>query len=294
MKRYILAITASFTISTAHAQSMTGWSTQVDGLTSYQSDTKLDDGNEFTATRSFLRVTGLNTSASGTAVGLSVSLGQFDYEFANTATQPWTDIQDIRLAVPVRFKLDSGANVFLAPSIRWDYQQGVDASDGQTYGVFGGISWKVRDNLTIGPAFGAFTQIGNDDLELFPALLIDWDITDRLNLTTGSGLGATQGPGLTLKYATTDTTSVGLTARSESVRFRLDDKGIAPSGVGEDQSYPVVVSFEYSPNPGLSFSAFAGAEFGGELALETTSGKTVSKQSYDTAPIAGLAFRLRF
>ena len=64
--------------------------------------------------------------------------------------------------------------------------------------------------------------------------------------------------------------------------------------VGEDRSFPVVLSMNYEPNPGLSLTAFAGAEFNGELRLDNATGVTISRQSYDTAPVAGFAFRLRF
>ena len=108
------------------------------------------------------------------------------------------------------------------------------------------------------------------------------------------GLGATQGPGLTLSYNHTDTWRFSLSARSEEVRFRLDGAGLAPDGVGEDNSFPVALSVRYAPKPYLSFTAFAGAEFDGALRLDDSTGTTVETQSYDTAPIAGLAFRVLF
>ena len=107
-------------------------------------------------------------------------------------------------------------------------------------------------------------------------------------------MGATQGPGLTLGYAVSDSVNLSLSARSERVRFRLDGSGLAPNGVGQDQSIPLVASLDYEPNPGLAISVFAGAEFNGELTLEDSRGTEISRQTYETAPIAGFAFRLRF
>jgi hypothetical protein len=272
----------------------TGWSTRVDGLAVYQGDSDLSDGGSFSAGRGFLRADGLYTWDSGNSAGLSLSLGRFYYDFDTPGDAPWDDINDLRVSVPLRFNAGERVDVFVAPSLRYDYESDADASDGETYGFFGGVTWRLSDQLTIGPGFGAFSQIGADDWDVFPALLVDWEFADRWSLTTAQAPGATQGPGLSLTYQATDTLRYGLTARYESVRFRLDDTGIAPGGVGEDTSVPVALSLQYAPNPGTSLSAFIGAEFGGELSLEDASGSVVDRNDYDTAPIAGLSFRLAF
>ncbi|MEP1935024.1 MAG: hypothetical protein ABJI96_22785 [Paracoccaceae bacterium] len=271
-----------------------GWSGIADGLAVFQGSSDLSGAGSFTSQRTFLRGGGLYRFESGQSVGLLVSTGNISYDFGNPGNEPWNDVKDLRISLPLRFSINDRVNAFVAPSVRYDYQSGASASDGRSYGAFAGITWRLNDRLTIGPGAGVFSQIEDDDLEVFPALLIDWDISDRWNFSTGSGLGATQGPGLTLTYDHTDDWSFSLSARSEEIRFRLDDRGLAPNGVGQDSSFPVVVSVQYKPTPFLSLTAFAGAEFDGELQLDDSSGATVDKQSYDTAPIAGIAFRLFF
>ncbi|MCA0873801.1 hypothetical protein LCL97_23465 [Seohaeicola saemankumensis] len=290
----LAALSVSLAGSPALAQQRLGWVGQVDGLAAFQGSADLSGGGNFTANRSFLRATALYLADPGTSVGLSVSVGQFDYEFSQAVNQPWTGIRDIRVSVPLRFRVGDSATAFVSPQIRWDYQRGASASDGRTYGIFAGVAWEVSERLTIGPAFGAYTQLEQGGIEFFPALLIDWDINDRWNLNTGSGLGATRGPGLSLSYAMTESLKLSLTARSERIRFRLDGTGPAPNGVGEDKSIPVVLSLDYNPNPGVSLSVFAGAEFDGQLTLDNATGVEISSQSYETAPVAGLAFRVRF
>ncbi|MEX0279179.1 MAG: hypothetical protein AB3N19_16790 [Ruegeria sp.] len=290
----IASLPVVFAAACVHAQQPGGWATSVDGLAVFQGSADLDDGGDFSASRAFLRAGAINRFEDGSFAGVLFSYGQFNYDFGSSENAPWEDIRDIRISVPLRFALDNGANVFVSPQLRWDYEEGASASDGFTYGAFGGISWALTPNLRIGPAIGVFSEIGSDDLEVFPALLVDWSFADRWNLSTGGGVGATQGPGLSLDYAVTDDVKVGLAVRSERVRFQLDDEGLAPGGVGEDSSIPVVLSVQYAPNPGMSLTAFAGAEFNGELTLENSSGREVSQQDYDTAPIAGLAFQLRF
>jgi hypothetical protein len=289
-----LAVLASLIASPVLAQQPVGWGTSLDGLTVFQGNSGLSEGGEFSANRTFLRAGSLYRYGNGDSIGIAASLGQFNYNFDAASSQPWDKINDLRISVPMRFGVSDRATAFVIPQVRWDYETGASASDGSTYGVFSGVAWDVSPRLTIGPAFGAFSELGDSGLDVFPALLVDWDITSRWNLTTGTGLGATGGPGLTLNYAFSDSVSFGLSARSESVRFRLDGSGVAADGVGEDESIPVVVSVNYAPNPGLSMSAFVGAEFDGQLSLDDASGNLVSEQSYDSAPIAGLAVRLRF
>ncbi|GAA6159635.1 hypothetical protein NBRC116589_18090 [Ruegeria sp. HU-ET01832] len=283
-----------FTSLPSAAQPQLGWAYQVDGLAAFQGDADLSGGGKFSASRAFLRATALYNLEGGSSVGLSTSFGKLDYNFSQSNNQPWENIRDLRVAVPVRFRVGDTTTVFVSPQIRWDYQSGASSSDGRTYGVFAGIAWQLNERLTIGPAFGAFSELDESGTDFFPALLIDWDINDRWNFNTGSGVGATQGPGLSLSYALNEAIDLSLTARSERIRFRLDGDGLAPDGVGEDKSIPVVLSLRYNPNPGVSMSVFAGVEFDGRLTLDDANGAEISRQSYDTAPLVGLAFRVRF
>jgi len=264
----------------------------VDGLYSYQGGAGLDGGGEMTVQRGFLRVGGLYRTGEGSA-GLFVSRGQLAYDFDGAAA-PWSDVNDLAISVPLRLSTASGMTYFAAPSLRFDYEDGAGQSDGRTAGAFLGASWRISETLTIGPGLGVFTEIESDDLNVFPALLIDWDIGERFNLSTGPTIGATQGPGLQLSYAYSENTRIGLAGRYESIRFRLDDTGAAPGGVGEDTSFPLVVTFSYAPNPGTGLSAFAGAELGGQLSVEDADGTLIDRRDYEAAPVIGAAFRLAF
>ncbi len=230
-----------------------------------------------------------------TANGRKILLDQDGYyQFESGAAPLWGDIRALAISAPMQFTVGQNASLFVAPQIRRAYESGASISDSTTYGVFAGLSWQVSDALRIGPAFGAFSELEGSDLNAFLALIVDWDINDLWNLSTGSGIAATQGPGVTLSYGYSDALSIGLGVRVESAEFRLDNSGLAPGGVGEDQSIPVVLSLDYAPNPGFALSGFVGAAFDGELKVDNAAGVRVSQQSYDTAPVAGLAFRLRF
>jgi hypothetical protein len=292
-----MALIAAASGSSALAQAggpPMGWTGSVDGFIASQGDADLQNGGSFSAQRAYVRAGGLYRYDSGHSAGVFVSAGTLNYDFDVGGSRPWGDITDLRISVPLRFEASDQVSVFVVPSLRYDYESGVSASEGETFGAIAGVTWRVSDRLTIGPGLGVFTQLEDDDLNVFPALLIDWKISDKWSFSTGRGLGATQGPGLSLSYEYSNALRFSVGARYEELRFRLDDQGLAPGGIGQDKSLPVALALDYNPSPFLSLSAFAGAELNGELQLETAGGAVVSSQEYDTAPIFGFAFRVLF
>ncbi len=263
----------------------------IDGLAAAQGEADMDGGGSVSATRVYGRVGGLYRFDGG-SLGVFVSSGRIDYDFSDTVA-PWGEVRDIGLSLPVRYTVGR-ADIFVSPSLNYNYEQGADREDGQTAGAFLGVAWRFSDSLSLGPALGVFSELESDDLNIFPAILVDWEITDRARLTTGPTIGATQGPGLAFDYAVTDRLRLGLAGRYENIRFRLDDDGPVPGGVGQDSSFPLVVTLDYEPFPGSRLAAFAGAELGGELRLEDASGRLVETREYDPAPIVGVAFRVGF
>jgi long-subunit fatty acid transport protein len=298
MRQYLLpaalACTALGATTTAQAQPRTGWMMETNGFAAYQSEADLSGGGDVSSTRVFLSFAGLYQFDEGNAAGLSIGLGQQSYDFDGGAVPLWGDIRAVGLSAPLRFQLGQSANVIVSPQVRQAYERGASGSDSTTYGVFAGVSWQVSDALRIGPAFGAFSELEGSGAEVFPALIVDWQISDRWHFSTGGGVAATRGPGLRLGYAYSDALDIGLGVRLERSEFRLDQTGLAPGGVGEDNSIPVVISLDYKPNPGVSVNGFIGAALDGELKVEDATGATINKQSYDPAPVAGLAIRLRF
>ena len=291
-----LAIAAALTLVApmAEAQAPLGWGAEVTGFVAHQGAADLDGGGDVSSTRSLLRVGGLYRFASGNSVGAALSFGEQSYDFGGGAPKLWGDIHGIAFSMPMRFEIPNGPRIFLVPQVRQAYESGASGSDSTTYGIFATASWQVSDTLRIGPGFGAFSELEGDGVNLFPVLLVDWQITNRWNLSTGTGVAATQGPGLRLSYAYSDALDFGIGVRYESAEFRLDGTGLAPGGVGEDSNIPVVLSVNYAPNPGISISGFLGAAFDGEIRAENANGTLASKQSYDTAPVGGLSLRLRF
>ena len=270
---------------------------RVEGAAVYQLEADIDDGGSFSVTRLFIR--GGADIVFDEQTSLSVGLGYgFDkYDFSGSTglgvTDPWDDIHSLRLGAFLRWAPNDRWTVFAAPTIRVSAERGADLGDAIYGGGFAGFSYKISDRFSIGPGIGALTQI-EDDVTVFPVLLIDWKITDDLTLRTGRGLGATQGPGLVLAWQCAEAWELSLGGRYESQRFRLSDSGPVPNGVGEEESLPIYGGITWKPNANLSLSALGGVNFAGRLVLDSPSGQRVASDNYDPTGFFGLVFTARF
>jgi len=270
----------------------------IDGGAAHQSEADLKDGGGgFEVDRWFVSA-GINyawdvRNSIGFTVGGGRSKYIFDPESGFGDGDPWGKVEDFRLSATARFRISETGTAIIIPTVRFNGENGADSGDSRTYGLFAAVAWRVNDGLTIGPGIGVFSRL-EDGTRAFPVLVIDWDISERWNLSTGRGLAASQGPGLTLSYEASTHWTVALSGRYEDLEFRLDEEGPAPGGVGRDQSFPLVVSGIIRPNPKTSLALFAGLELGGKLKLKNSLDEIVHESSYDPAAIIGATFEFRF
>jgi hypothetical protein len=290
--------TISSVQATESKQQFGPWVWGLSGGAVHQFDADLSDAvGEFNVSRGFLQASLGYAWDRRTSVSLSLGAGNSNYDFSPQATidgqQPWETIEDYRISLPVRFSPTEQTNVILIPSVRTYKESGASFNEGRTEGFIGGISWKLSETLTIGPGMGWFSEVGGGS-NAFPILVIDWMITEKLSLSTGRGLAASQGPGLTLDYQWAKKWKLGLSARYEKTRFALDNDAPGSGAIGEDRSLPLIVSLNYSPWPMTSITAMLGAEFDGSLRLEDDNEQRIAKSDFDTAPVIGLSFSSRF
>lgn len=265
----------------------------LDGFGAYQAPADLDGGGDLAIGRVFSGATFSRFDGPRDQIGLSFGVGRTWYEFGGGAETLWDDTRDARISLPIRFSASDRATVTFVPSVRFEAEDGADLADGQTEGAIAAITWRFSDRLTVGPGLGVFSTL-DGDADVFPILAIDWAITPRLSLSTLRGVGASQGPGLSLAYDVNDGLSLGIAGRFESVQFRLDDDGPAPGGIGETEATPLVATLNYAPNPGITASAFAGVELDGTIRLRDEDGRQQERRDLDPAAVLGGQLTFRF
>lgn len=272
------------------------WGVQGGAVQQFETDMSNKDG-AFSVSRYFIQPSLGYAWDRRNSVSLSFGVGESNYDFSSDARieglEPWDRIREYQLSLPIRLSTGENSNAIIIPSVRINAESGADLSDGRTEGVLAGLSWKLSDTLTIGPGFGWFSELGGGS-SAFPIIVVDWDITEKLALTTGPGLASSRGPGLGLNYALRDKWTLGLSARYEKVRFALDDEGSSKGSFGEDKSLPLVFSVKHSPWPMTSLSAFVSSDFAGDLTLEDSKTRELASSEYDTAFSLGLVFSSRF
>jgi hypothetical protein len=291
------ALAAVALAAPASAQAPSPWRIDTAASLVYQFSADLDIGGDVAITRGFGQVSLGYGFGPRTSVALALSAGFTDYDFGGGATlggvEPWGRIDEYRISLPVRFGIADGIDGFVIPSVRWNGESGADSGDSRTEGVIAGASWRLSPSFAIGPGLGVFTEL-DDDTNVFPILVLDWDVTDRLNIGTGSGFGATQGPGLEASYRLDDAITLSAGFRYESVRFRLDSNGPTPNGIGETQTTPIYLQASWAPSPMMSVTAIAGVDVMGEVTLRDSQGSRIESRDVDPAPFVGLSGRLRF
>jgi hypothetical protein len=274
------------------------WSSFIRGGYLYQFDTDLENSNgSFTTDRFFIQPGISYSPDQTTSYSLSFGYGYDGYNFKGeqgfSALRPWSDIHSFRISAPIRFTKGQNWSFFIAPTLRVIGESGADLNDSLTGGGFVGFAYRINERLTIGPGVGFISQI-EDDVSIFPILIINWKITDTLSLETGRGLGATLGPGISVKWQISEQWNLTLGGRYEKLRFRLDDKAETPKGIGQDTSFPIYSGITYNINSSARLSLVGGFETSGELQLEDQNGNVLNEQDYESAAFGGFSFYYRF
>ena len=275
----------------------TGWSVSTEGGYLYQMESDIDDGGSFSLQRAY---GGLGLTYSWErlrSATLALGYGFDEYTFSGDdgfgGLEPWEDVHSVRLSAPLRYAFNSQWTGFAVPVLRSSAEDASDFDEALSGGGFLGASYRFNDRLTLGPGLGYITQI-EDDPSVFPVLLVNWKIAEDLSLTTGRGVAATLGPGLFLNWRARPDWNVAFGGRLDKFRFRLDDKGDAPHGVGEDWSFPLLLAVSYTRNRRFTAGLAAGVKFGGELRLEDDDGGRLAEDGYDAVPFVGVSLRFQF
>ncbi|MEM9478676.1 MAG: hypothetical protein AAGA58_03330 [Verrucomicrobiota bacterium] len=231
---------------------------------------------------------------------LSASYYLNDYSFSGgsagsfAALNPWDSVHTFQLGGFSRWNFAENWELFAIPNIRFTGDGDADFGGSVSGGSLAGVSYSFGDRLKLGPGIGYITQL-EDDASIFPIILVDWKITDSLSLSTGPPVGASLGPGLSLKHQVTDRVRFSVGARYERFRFRLDEQSrVSPNGIGEDKSVPVFAALGWQATDLIEATILGGVGFGNELSLEDESGDTITSANYDSSPFIGINFRLTF
>lgn len=259
----------------------------------YDVPTDVDGGGDIS--KHFFHISGgtpLYSNEDNVFVALTASYQLHSYDFSGsgsfTGLKPWDDIHTGNLGAFIRWGFTDNWELFAIPSVRTTGESGANFSDTLTGSVLLGASYTFSDTLTIGPGIGYVGQL-EDSASVFPILVVDWQFADNWSLTTGPIVGASLGPGLAVKWEIKDDLRFTFGARSERLRFRLDDSiGSAKQAIGEDNSIPVFGILTWQATEHVQTSFIAGVGFANDLVLDDSSGHRISREDYNPSPFIGI------
>jgi hypothetical protein len=261
----------------------------------HQFDADIDGGGSVAVDRGYGVVGSRFEISPAVSLGLRVAWegGWYHFDGASpltlgTGSNPWHSVQGIQVGAQLGWRLDD----------RWSLSTGIfggaagepdaDAGDALSFGGSVGVAWRANDQLTIGGGVLVASQL-EDDALVIPLLTIDWQITDHLRLSNVAGPEAyPTGAGIELVCEAWEAWEFGIGGRWESRRFRLDDRGPAPNGVGEDQGLGLWLRAGVRPTAALRIDLLLGLMVAEEFELDDRNGNRLAKTDVDPAPfIAG-------
>lgn len=262
----------------------------------YQLDTDMDSGGSFDVQRHLLRFDIARFIDRHWTVGLGLS---FDYERWNfsdidglAGVDIWDEIFRPGISIPVFFSTGNHWRLGIIPSLDLAGASGAETSESLSYGVVLSAAYAFGPDLVLGLGGGIFERL--DQSELFPYVVIDWKISDRVRLTNPFRAGPVGPAGLELVYTPDGTLEMGAGGAYRSYRFRLDDSSAVADGIGEVNFWASFIRVGWRLGAHFRFDINGGALVGGSIAIEDENGNGLGETDHDPAPFIGATVKGRF
>jgi hypothetical protein len=262
----------------------------------HQMDSGLDSGGEAGYSGLLLSL-GRNWSLGArSSLGFGLNFGYQDWSFESPVglggVAPWDQVTRLGLSVPFTYATAGGWALSIAPTIEYVGESGAQLSDALEYGALLSAVKSMGPDLTLGLGFGVYDRI--EETSVFPVLIVSWRITERLRLSNPAAAGPSGPAGLELSYALGSGWEVGVGGAYRSNRYRLDEEGPFPSGVGAYRSVPVLMRIGRRFSDALSLNLYAGVSLESELRVEDAQGRGLFKEDLEPAGAFGLSLTGRF
>jgi len=260
----------------------------------YRSDADIDSGGKFN--ESELRAVGTGLWGLSDQLKLATTLSyQFShYDFSGVAVSPWDDVHVVRATPLLYYILDEHWRVYGGPSFGFSAADGADWSQAFTGGGLAGFSYRFNQTLTLGAGLGVFSQI-EDHARVLPIATANWQFSEQWNLRVGFlPLAGGGGLGAEVTYDLAKDWKIGAGVQFEQKRFRLDQNGPYPDGVGQDRRVPIYAKVTWELAPGAALEGVAGVVVGGQLQIDDSNGNQIFESNYKPSALVGLRAVYRF
>jgi hypothetical protein len=220
-----------------------------------------------------------------------------DYDFSGdgfSQGNPWETILDSRFGTQLVYPMNEQWGIRGGGLVMLSREFDADWGDSLTGGGTFGVDYRHSESLFVGVGFGVVSQI-EDDVTAIPMVAVQWLSADQWAVRLGAvPVGGGALAGAEVAYQLAEQWEVGFGLSYRRIRFRLDDSGPAPNGVGEDQFLPLRMRVAWGFHPQITLHFIAGMAVGGRLKLEDEKGNHLRKEDYDPAAYLGMRAVGRF
>jgi len=263
----------------------------------YQFESDFDHGGSFSVQRYAFNFDTSTPVTSTLRAGISLGYEFESYDFSGTTAfagaDPWSDIHRFSAGLPVSYRMTDSWSIFVSPQVEWYGESGVDNwDDAFGYGAVFAVSYRVSPAFTLGAGAGVFRR--TEETKGFPYIAVDWKITEDLRLSNPFRTSPSGPAGLELSWRISDRWEIAAGGAYRSFRFRLDDSGVAPNGVGEQESTVGYARLTYRMGRDLKLDLYGGAAFNGKMRINDRDGNELGSDDFETAPMAALSLTLNF
>lgn len=262
----------------------------------HQFQTDLDVGGSVTVNRHFLRLNAVRPANRNLMIGLGLSYDYERWDFDNVAdiagASPWDRIHRIGLSLPLLYAPSAEWRFAAIPTIELAGTPDAKWEESLSYGAILNAMKVFSPRLSLGLGAGLYNQM--EEVTAFPFIAVKWRINDDLLLQNPFKAGPAGPAGLELVLFPDRAWSFATGGGYRSYRFRLDDGGDVPNGIGQNRFTVLFVRVARSISPLITLDLSAGALLNGELSVENDNHHKVGSTDYDTAPIVALTVSGRF
>lgn len=262
----------------------------------YQFDADIDGGGDFNVLRLGFGLESRSQPLPELDLSVKFNYALDAYSFSGPAlgvAEQWEDVHTFGLQATASYRASREWTIFGGPILQISRESGADWDNAFTGGAVIGASYAFSEELVMGFGLGVLSQLEDSEL-IFPVLVLNWKISNDLRLTTQGGGRSATGTGLELIWGGGDGWEFAVGGRYEFRRFRLDNSGDGPGGVGEETLVPFWVRASTQFDDNVTVSAYAGFTLGGGLLMDDENGNRIGKEDYDPAAFLGIFAKVTF
>jgi len=261
------------------------------GAYTFQGDADIDGGGSMQVNRYSGTIAGQTDLIENLRWTNTFFIGADSYDFDGggfAAGRPWQDILSMRLGTRLRYQLNQEWGVWAGGVFEFAPETGANWGKSFTGGGQVGGDYTFSETLFVSVGIAVLTQI-EEDPKVTPSVGLNWLPHEQWAVRVGavpvSGGIAT---GAEVAYRVAEPVTIGLGLLYKQHRFRLDDSGVAPEGVGQENTLPLRLRVGWDITKNISVHLLGGVALAGELELDNRNGNQLSSKDYDPAAYFGV------